>query len=565
MLKRSYLLLLMLSFVLIFAACSNKEEATNNKETNTNTETTTDGETATIDTTPVTYSYFNAATSLKDIDTNTTRIGKILEEKTGVNFKVEHLVGDMNTRIGVMVASGDYPDVIVPDAAIDTLLDAGALIPLNALLEEHAPDLMAAYGDYIQHMTQPDGNIYYIPFGATVNEYIPNPNIDQGAFWIQRGILKDAGFPEIKTLDQYFELIESYAKANPQIDGMNAIPFTGLTYDWRFFAFSNVPNHLAGYPNDGGVMIDMNTNVASVYADSDYAKRYLQKLNEVNAKGMLDREMFVANYDEYLAKLTSGRVLGFFDYGWQWGQARDALRTAGNPDREFMALPIVFDENIKDQYLDPPAFTNNRGVGITVNAKNPERIIQFWNELVKEETQKLVMWGFEGEHYSVDANGRFYRTEEQIALTQKQEERDALGMTYFEWSWPRINGSFSDGNAVEPRRQPEVALASYTEGDKEYLNAYGIETFAQLFSDPDDRPWYPVWSANMEQGSPQQIFNQQADELVRRYYPRIVLAANEAEFEAQWNEFQTNYRKLDVASYENFYTEVVKQRIRGEW
>ena len=84
-------------------------------------------------------------------------------------------------------------------------------------------------------------------------------------------------------------------------------------------------------------------------------KRYLQKLNELNTKGLLDREMFVANYDEYISKLSSGRVLGFFDYGWQFGDARNALRDAGNPDREFMALPIVFDESISDQYIDPPA------------------------------------------------------------------------------------------------------------------------------------------------------------------------------------------------------------------
>ncbi|MBM7570301.1 ABC transporter substrate-binding protein [Aquibacillus albus] len=566
MLRRSILLFISLLFLFFFVACSNAEDTSTNddQEDTTSDNDSESDESVEMDKTPVTFHYFNAGSPGNDIDTNETRIGKLLEEETGVNFKIEHLVGDLNTKIGVMVASGDYPDVIVPDSAIDILLDAEAFIPLNDLLEEHGPNILEMYGDYLHMFTHDDGNIYYIPFGPTINEFVPDPNINQGAFWIQRGILKENGYPEVKTLEEYLALIEEYAEDNPQIDGMDVIPFTGLTYDWRFFTFSNIPNHLAGYPNDGGVMVDMDTHEASVYADSEHAKRYLKELNDLNAKGLLDQELFIANYDEYLAKLSSGRVLGFFDYGWQFGQARTALREAGNPDREYVPLPIVFDGVEKDQYLDPPTFTSNRGVGITVNAENPERIIQYWDKLITEEYQKLVMWGFEGEHFEVGDDGRYYRTDEQIELLNKEEVREEVGMKYFEWYWPRLNGSFSDGNAVEPGRQPEVALAAYTDSDKEYLDAYGINTFSELFARPDDRPWYPTWSANIDQGSDVQIFQQRTDELLRRHYPRITLA-DPADFEKEWEDFVTEYRKLDVEAYENFFTEVVKDRINGEW
>ena len=116
--------------------------------------------------------------------------------------------------------------------------------------------------------------------------------------------------------------------------------------------------HLAGYPNDGGIIIDMETHVANDYADDDITKRYLQELNKLNAEGLFDKSSFVDNYDQYLAKLTSGKVLGFFDYRWQVGQAMNNLREtankSGNDDLEYMA-PIVYDENTKDQYLDPPS------------------------------------------------------------------------------------------------------------------------------------------------------------------------------------------------------------------
>ncbi|MBU9721489.1 MULTISPECIES: ABC transporter substrate-binding protein [Bacillaceae] len=574
MLKRkNWFLLLILSLILVFAACSSDDETASDPEEEDppasddggEVDESDDGDSTTeIDTTPVTYHYFNAGSPGNDTDTNETRIGAEMEEKTGVNFRIEHLVGDLNQRIGVMVASGDYPDVIAPDDAIDVILDAEAFIPLDDLLEEHGPNLLEAYEDYLDMFRMDDGHIYYLPFGPTVNEFIPNPEIDQGAFWIQRSILKENGYPEIRTLDEYFDIILDYAAENPEIDGMSTVPFTGLTYDWRFFAFSNVPNHLAGYPNDGGVMIDMDTHEATVYADSEYAYDYLKKLNGLNADGHLDQEMFVMNYDEYLAKLSSGRVLGFFDYGWQVENALNALEDAGDPDREFVPLPIVFDGVDTDQYLDPPAFTTNRGVGITVNAENPERIIQYWDEMIKEENQKIVMWGYEGEHYEVDDEGRFYRTEDQIVETSRTEVRDELGMSYFEWYWPRINGTFDDGNAVEPRRQPEVFYAALSDEDQEFLEAYNAETFAELFDEPEDRPWFPAWSANIEQGSPIQIFEEQAEELQKRHYPRIVLA-DPNEFDDEWEAFVNAYRQLDVDSYEEFFTDVAQSRVAGEW
>ncbi|MFC4321174.1 ABC transporter substrate-binding protein [Litchfieldia salsa] len=539
-----------LSLILFLAlvGCKNDSASTDEKDN--------DGATSENDTSPFTFTYFNAGSPGKDIDSNKTKIGKIFEEQTGTNVKMEFLVGDINTKIGTMIASGQYPDVLNPDIAIDKVLEAEAFIPLNELIDEHAPNLKKLYEPYLDRMKAEDGNIYFIPFGASQG-HLPNPNIDQGAFFIQRGVLKEFGYPKIKTLDQYFELIEQYQAKYPEVDGASTIGFTALTYDWRFFSTTNTPAHLAGYPNDGEVIVDMETHEAKVYGNSEYTKRWLEKLNDANTKGLFDKEAFVANYDEYLAKLTSGRVLGFFDYGWQISQAENALKEAGDEDKRYMPLPIVFDENIKDQYIEPPSFVNNRGIGITVSAKDPVRIMKFLDNMAKEENQKLIMWGIEGETF-VNDNGRYIRTDEQIATTSNQEFREEFGFQQFEWYWPRGNGLFSDGNAWEPRRQPEVAQASYTDGDKEILAKYEAEVFADLFSDPDDRPWYPAWSAELEQGSPAQIYIQKKTDLQRKYFPKLVLEAN---FEAIWEEYLNEYNKLDVKEYEKTLTEIVKQRI----
>ncbi|PRX70677.1 aldotetraouronic acid ABC transporter substrate-binding protein [Cohnella sp. SGD-V74] len=512
---------------------------------------------------PVTFTYFNARAD-KDVETKQTDIGKILEEQTGVNFKIEHLVGDINTKIGTMIASDSYPDILQPDTAIDKIMEAGAFIPLNDLIEQYGPNIKRVYEPYFNLMKAEDGNIYFLPFSAVVGEYKPNPVIDQGAFWIQNRVLEEAGYPKVKTFDEYFKLIEDYAgkHKDEKLTG-----FMSLTHDWRFFATTNPPNHLEGYPNDGEVQVDLNTMDAKIYATNDGTKRWLQKLNELNANGLYDKSSFVDNYDQYLAKITSGKVLGYFDYGWQVQQANqtikaETVKNGGDDSLEYFPLPIVYENNIKDQYIDPSSFINNRGIGITKSAKDPVRIIQFFDNLLTDENQRLTQWGIQGVTYEVDDKGRLYRTQEQIDKLKDIEYKRQVGLDYFEYYWPMYGqgSTFPDGNSVSAGRQPEVASASFTEAEKARLAKYGVQTYAELFAVPDDRPWYPAWSIALEQGSDAQIYTAKKVDVQRKYFAKIVLDPP-SKFDANWQEYLNEYSKLPVAEYEATMTDEVKKKV----
>lgn len=511
----------------------------------------------------VTFTIFNGVAGEKDVNTNETRIGKILEDQTGVNFYIEHLVGDLNTKIGTMVAGGEYPDVIIPDAGINQIMDAGALIDLTKYVTSNDyPNLKRVYEPYLNLVKWDDGTIPILPFSTTVGELIPDPNIGQGAFWIQRRVLEWDNYPQIKTVDQYFDLVERFVAAHP---GEDLTGFVTLTDDWRFFATTNVPNHLAGYPNDGEVMIDMVTREAKLYAGSDWDYRWWKKLNEVNAKGLFDKASFVDNYDQYIAKLMSHKVVGFFDYGWQVGTATAALQDAAKADPSldqyrYFPLPVTFDESIKDQYIDPPGFVNNRGMGITTSAKDPDRIMRFLDTLLKEENQILAKWGVEGETYLVDENGRFYKTQEMVDQ-ETLAFREDFGLSVFDWDWPHYgDGTLSNGNSATPGRQPEVFALSLTDKDKEILGKYGVETYAEMFALPDDRPWYPAWGYPKEQGSAPQVFETRKTEILRKFIPELVLSTPD-KFESVWTNYTNELNKLDIAGYEQWFTERVAETI----
>ncbi|GFN33325.1 ABC transporter substrate-binding protein [Paenibacillus curdlanolyticus] len=511
---------------------------------------------------PVTFTYFNAAPG-EDINTNETTIGAILEKQTGVNFKVEHLVGDLNTKIVEMIVSGEYPDVIVPDVAIDKLVAAGAFRSLNDLIDQYGPNIKRVYGPYFNQMKAKDGNIYFLPFSPIVGKYNPSTSIEQSAFWIQRRVLKEYNYPQIKTLDEYFDLIRRYAEDHPD---PNLIGFQALTDLDRFYTLTNAAMHLGGYPNDGSVIVDMETHKATDYGAGPLMKRWMKKLNEVNAQNLFSKSSFVDSYDQYLEKLASGHVLGFFDYQWQVADAfreiRIKSRSSGSDDLDYMPLPIVFDENIVDQYIDLPTFVNNRGIGISVSASDPVRIIKFFDNLLTDDNQRLSNWGIEGETYSVTKEGRYYRNTEQSKYVYTESFRKSFGFSLFEYNWPRYGSgsSLADGNSVNVGRQPEVASVAYSEGDKLILNRYGVKTFTELFADPLYRPWFPAWSIPIEPGSEVQLFVQKKSDLQRKYMPKLVLSKPE-EFEELWQEYVTEFNKLEVGVYERYMTEEVQRRI----
>ncbi|MDR0315874.1 MAG: hypothetical protein LBH97_03125, partial [Treponema sp.] len=319
-----------------------------------------------------------------------------LKEKLNVTFSWDILVGDIAQRRGTMIAGKQYPDVL--ELRGNEWIDAGALIPLEGLIESYAPRIKALYKDVWDKMKSADGHIYYMINFGVFQGLDHNPNYDQAAFWIQKEILKDAGYPKVATVDQYFDLIRAYYRKTPTINGQPTIPFVILTQGWRAFELWNPPNFLAGYPNEGNGIVNPTTYEYKNFFTQEISKRWFQKLNQLNAEGLIDRASFTDNYDQYQAKISAGRVLGQSVQGWQFMYSADmANRDRGQNNRTMAPLPVVWDSNTKPHYRNVTIPNLLRGGGISKSAKDPVRIMRFLNELVSEDIQRTLRWGIEGQ------------------------------------------------------------------------------------------------------------------------------------------------------------------------
>ena len=71
-------------------------------------------------------------------------VAKAIEEKTGVKIQVENPTGDPLEKLNLMLTGQNYPDIVLMDRGNDIVnryIEAGALLPLNDLIDEYGPDV----------------------------------------------------------------------------------------------------------------------------------------------------------------------------------------------------------------------------------------------------------------------------------------------------------------------------------------------------------------------------------------------------------------------------------------
>jgi putative aldouronate transport system substrate-binding protein len=301
----------------------------------------------------------------------------------------------------------------------------------------------------------------------------------------------------------------------------------------------------------------------------DISKRWFKKLNEMNAKGLVDRTSFTDNYDQYSAKISSGRVLGQSVQGWQFMYGADmANRDRGENTRTMAPLPIVFDANIKPRYRNITIPNLLRGMGISVSAKDPIRIIRFVNAFLAEDVQRTIAWGIEGQHWQWKTeNGKKipYRTPEQRANWQNDQWQEQNRLRLLDDIFPKRQGSFSDGFPYDLSFYFPEREAMLLPEDIELFRAYGVSSTNELMdkNPPPNSPWFPTW--NMEpppDGSPAQIALQRCQQTMRQRLPAIILAPP-ANFETMWGLYVREMNDNGLARYERYMQEQLNLRLKA--
>ncbi len=518
-----------------------------------------------MNTEPITFTLFDEEGNVY-YDNFQSDISLEIQKRTGVTLKCEYPVGDSSQKVALIAASGSYPDFMYVTHQRDIFVKQEAFIKLDDLIEQYGPNIKKMFGDNITrlHYSLEDEAIYNLgTFG--IDGKIEAP---EAGFMLQWALLKEQGYPEIKTVEQFEEAIKSYAANYPEINGKSTIGLSLLGDDWRFMISVRNPAALVtGKPDDGDWYVNPKTGETILHLRTDEEREYFRWLNHMNAIGLLDKESFIQKYEQYIAKIASGRVLGLIDAGWEIGDGVNALKKDGMEERTYGLLPVQLDESTQSQVTRDAGFRGDWGIAITKSCKDPVRAMQFLDWMCSEEAQILFNWGIEGTHYKVENGQRVFLPETydlKHSDTTAFVKQTGIGL-YNARPWPYYGWGVTDsGGQMFSADTKEEIKASYSQTQIEGLKAYGAELELDLFPKTENLPkstYGVAWQLDFSADSEYKVIMQQYSDLYHKRIPEAILT-EPSNFDAAWNKFQQELIDIGVEKAEAEFTKMIQTRMK---
>jgi len=493
-------------------------------------------------------------------------VAQAITDATGVKLDIDYPQGDIARKIGIMIASGDYPDLIfVKSEEMSQLVAAGAYRDLRPLIEEYGPHLQKLYGDNMKRLRfSSDDPAIYALSSSEVDGAKWQPGM---GFELQHRVVMSLGYPEIKTLEDYEKAIRSYLDMHPMTDGEPTIGITLCTDDWRWLiTLGNPAGFATGAPDDGNWYINPDTYEASYRFLRPQEKEYFRWLNKIYHEGLLDPDSFVQRYDAYLAKIASGRVLGLIDALWEFSPGDNILRDENKLDKTYGIYPVQMDESTQAQDFRDTDYLAGYGIGISVSCEDPVGAIQFLDWMTTEEAQILRYWGIEGTHYLTGKDGRYITDAMWDRRVNDADFAKETGVGVYLYPYPRwgLGKLDSTGQSISATTIDNI-ISNYHPLEKEVLSAYGVETWGELYPQSDElrkSEWGVAFMVNIPMETGINATLSQCDDIMKKGLIDAVAGPSE-DFDRNWQNIMDRLDEAGVHEMGKKFTKLVKDRVES--
>lgn len=502
-----------------------------------------------------------------------TEVGKVIKEKFNIVFEFEPYTGDWTEKAALMLAAKDYPEMLPleSDEMVSKYIKAGAALCLDDLMDEYGPDFKERFVEAIPYWRLPaeDGKTYKYETTDFNKATALNP---PGDVLVRSDLLEAMGWPELESEDSWVEFLKSAMEMFPDTDGN---PSVGMTVPfaeaWGVPGVASIMFEKGKYTNAAGnksVIFDNEQNKYVDYLLNPYVKESYQFFNRLYREGILDPECFTDFYSQMVDKANSGRALSVFYCTWIAGEVNGVLRAAGKENMEYVSMPIRLNSQIENgdkRIVSSDTVNPYRSMVITQNAKYPERIMELLNWAATEEGQITLGWGIEGKHYNI-VDGKRVVTEEFKEGYMNEPDyllKQGIGLSVF--SFLGLTGDVdANGQAYVVDYDPEVRNLLSSDRTKSVLNEYGWETDIDAwYSDPSTYEIFETGSTttvsiptNSEEGK----LEEKLIEFRVKRVPELIMASDEAEFDALWDKLVEDYNALNPQTVIDMYNSIYAER-----
>ncbi|MBR2122302.1 MAG: ABC transporter substrate-binding protein [Lachnospiraceae bacterium] len=315
----------------------------------------------------------------------------ITEQKIGVHADITmKSLAEYSTQLGLQLASGEQLDVIslgFGATSFSSLVANGQLMDITDLIQEEAPETYAEVGEYLK-VDSMGGRIYGIP---------PYRNYVSSSYMTMRkDILEELGMLDqalsMTSWDQVEELFATVAEKTdliPTGSGKNILWSGGYIFPGGDFADTITFDTLSDPV--GVIFADEETNQLSLLLENPNYRAEQEMIRDWYNKGWVYKDSpYEDNTSEIMIKTNvSFAMFGTSEFGIETAKT-EAI------GKEMVSLELA---------SKPLATANvaNFGLGIPVNAEEPEAGMRWINELyTNPDMINLMFWGIEGENYVVE-------------------------------------------------------------------------------------------------------------------------------------------------------------------
>jgi putative aldouronate transport system substrate-binding protein len=461
-------------------------------------------------------------------------VEKIIEQKTGVHPNIIVPTGDEKEYLSVLVASGKLPDAMVLEWYGDMtkrLIAAGKIYSIKELCDKYAPEFWDQIPQDVKtYHSQDDGNLYYLPsFFTSKEEFQQSPEKQiYRPFFIQKGIYEALGKPSVDTPEKFIAMLKMIKQRYPGKKVITIEPPLDVN-QWGLTGCFTLSYLLGAFaPETYGNDYYLDGNTVKLCFESKGMVDSIKFLNTLVREGLMSIDVLTARQETYQGQMNAGLFAVATRYPIDiWKQHNPKImEVTGNEKDTYMPLEYLHVGGKDPQYV------GTRGTGwvgsmVTKNAKDPGRIIRYFQYSWSEEGQMDNLFGKLGETYTI-VNGIPKYTPEILEELNKTGDAfwDKYGFERRLLMWRSVPSTYQK-LAIAPQEYTDYLLAT---------GKYGKDTYDLGLGAPWNRVIDPDPSSN------EGVAFQKIKDIWNKTMAQMIIAPDDATFESVYTKGMNEIR-----------------------
>lgn len=419
------------------------------------------------------------------------------------------------TQLGVLASSGELPDLVFTSQMLDILSDPEICYSYDELIEEYGVDWDIPETAQVNAKAFSTDDHYYFTFSHTSSneDWEKTRSVPMvGSVQYRKDMLEELGNPEINTLE---DLDAVFAQVKEKWPEVTPLVFAVTTWTLEPFKTWNNCTLQDFILNDDGT--------CDITAKTDAFYDYLKYCNSMYQNGYINADNFSWESADSQAAFSSGKA--FARVGNTQATEAETLTGLASiaPEAEIYEMKPLSDYPLINSEI------GWCGTFISKNNEHPEESIRFIQYLFSEEGQKLSQWGRESIEYTLDERGLPVFSEEWQASIDDNTNNEKYNTNFY----------FGGSKILEAEARCAVQPEQYQETNDAIRDSY------------DNQEWYVYAEPKTSDGDYKVTLDKMRD-YIKTGQAKVILSANDEEFDKNYDEFIRQLDALDVDSLAEF-------------